>query len=214
MTSLFLVFEPREAFKIKARAAAEESLRLNRELGEGHMALGSYFDYVDRTYDAAAREYEIARRVLPNNSVLIRRIGLMKRRQGHWRDGLADAERAASLDPRNLLSLGWLAGTYEDVHDWPRAEEIRRRCLAGALNDYPHETPAQEKFQLGFSRFLGTEEANKRGLRTVDVFELSKKMRDGTSLVAPDGLHPSAKEYAEWKKIIFPAVVELLRRPP
>jgi TolB-like protein len=107
MASLFLVFEPREAFKIKARAAAEESVRLKPELGEGHMALGFYFDYIDRTYDAAAREYEIARRVLPNDSVLIRRIGLMKRRQGHWREGLAEVERAASLDPRNLLSIGW-----------------------------------------------------------------------------------------------------------
>jgi TolB-like protein/class 3 adenylate cyclase len=159
-TSLFLVFEPREAFKIKARTAAEESLRLKPELGEGHMALGFYLDYIDRNYDAAAREYEIARRVLPNDSVLIRRIGLMKRRQGHWREGLAEVERAASLDPRNLLSIGWLAGTYEDVHDWPTAEEMRQRCLAGALSDYPHETPAQEKFQLCFSHLLGTGDAS------------------------------------------------------
>jgi tetratricopeptide (TPR) repeat protein len=84
----------------------------------------------------------------------------MKRRQGHWREGLAEVERAASLDPRNLLSIGWLAGTYEDVHNWAAAEEMRQRCLAGALSDYPHETPAQEKFQLGFSRFLGTGDAS------------------------------------------------------
>jgi TolB-like protein len=159
-TSLYLVFEPREAFKIKARAAAEESLRLNPELGEGHMALGFYFDYIDRNYEAAAKEYEIARRILPNDSVLIRRIGLMKRRQGHWREGLADLERAASLDPRNLLSIGWLAGTYEDIHNWPAAEEMRRRCLERALKDYPQETPAQEKFQLAFSRFFGTGDAS------------------------------------------------------
>ena len=158
--SLFLVFEPREAFKIKARAAAEESLRLKPELGEGHMALGFYFDYIDRNYDAAAREYEIARRVLPNNSVLIRRIGLMKRRQGHWGEGLAELERAASLDPRNLLTIGWLAGTYEDLHNWAAAEEMRQRCLAGALRLYPQETMAQEKFQLGFSRFFGTGDAS------------------------------------------------------
>ena len=43
-TSLFLVFEPRGAFNIKARTAAEESLRLNPDLGEGHMALGFYLD--------------------------------------------------------------------------------------------------------------------------------------------------------------------------
>jgi hypothetical protein len=32
------------------------------------------------------------------------------------------------------------------------------------------------------------------------------------SLVAADGLHPSAKEYAEWEKVIFPAAFELLKK--
>lgn len=80
----------------------------------------------------------------------------MKRRQGHWREGLAELQRAASPDPQNFLSIGWLAGTYEDVHDWPAAEEMRRRCLEGALSNYPQEVPALEKFQLAFSRLLGT----------------------------------------------------------
>ena len=56
------------------------------------------------------------------------------------------------------------------------------------------------------------EESARRGLRIVDVFELSKKMGTDHSLVATDGLHPSAKEYAEWEKIIFPAAVELLNK--
>ena len=57
------------------------------------------------------------------------------------------------------------------------------------------------------------EESKKRGLRIVDIFELSKKMGTDRSLVAADGLHPSAREYAEWEKIIFPAAAELLRKP-
>jgi serine/threonine-protein kinase len=80
----------------------------------------------------------------------------MKRRQGHWREGVAELERAVLLDPHNLLSIGWLAGSYEDVHNWTAAEEMRRRVLEGTLKQYPQETPALEKFQLGFSRFLGT----------------------------------------------------------
>jgi lysophospholipase L1-like esterase len=32
------------------------------------------------------------------------------------------------------------------------------------------------------------------------------------SLVAKDGLHPSAKAYAEWEKIIFPVALELLKK--
>lgn len=66
----------------------------------------------------------------------------------------------------------------------------------------------------GISRFnqIIVEEGMKRDLRVVDVFPLSKKMHDDTSLVAADGLHPSAKEYAEWEKIIFPVALELLKQ--
>jgi lysophospholipase L1-like esterase len=66
----------------------------------------------------------------------------------------------------------------------------------------------------GILRFnqVVTEEARKRGLEVVDIFPLSKQMGHDKSLIAKDGLHPSAKEYAEWEKIIFPVALELLTR--
>ena len=66
----------------------------------------------------------------------------------------------------------------------------------------------------GIARFnkVIAEEAVRRGQRIVDVFALSQGMRDDPSLVAKDGLHPSAKEYAEWEKIIFPTALELLAK--
>jgi lysophospholipase L1-like esterase len=66
----------------------------------------------------------------------------------------------------------------------------------------------------GINRFneIIQEEATNRGLTIVDVFPLSKKMGTDRSLVAADGLHGSAKEYAEWEKIIFPAALELLKK--
>jgi len=65
----------------------------------------------------------------------------------------------------------------------------------------------------GLTRFnqIITEEATKRGVHAVDVFPISKQMGDDPSLVAADGLHPSAKEYAAWEKIIFPVVFGLLK---
>jgi lysophospholipase L1-like esterase len=81
-------------------------------------------------------------------------------------------------------------------------------------------TPTGPKYSRGRNIHEGiihfnqivTEEARKRGLTVVDIFPLSKKMGQDKSLVAKDGLHPSAKEYAEWEKIIFPAALELLRK--
>ena len=56
------------------------------------------------------------------------------------------------------------------------------------------------------------EEAARRGLTTVDVFPLSREMKGRLELVAADGLHPSAKAYAQWEALIYPTARELLVR--
>lgn len=53
-------------------------------------------------------------------------------------------------------------------------------------------------------------EAKKRGLVCVDIFPLSKGMLHHQDLVAADGLHPSAKEYALWEAFMFPEAKKLL----
>ena len=55
-------------------------------------------------------------------------------------------------------------------------------------------------------------EAAKRNLKIVDIFELSKGMNGDDSLVAKDGLHPSANEYALWEKLILPVATNLLEK--
>jgi lysophospholipase L1-like esterase len=55
-------------------------------------------------------------------------------------------------------------------------------------------------------------EAKKRGLPIVDIFEVSKQMKDNPELTAKDGLHPSAKEYAVWEKLIFAEAKKLLSK--
>ena len=44
------------------------------------------------------------------------------------------------------------------------------------------------------------DEAKKRNFKTVDIFEKSKEMGKDSTFVAPDGLHPSAKEYVIWRQ--------------
>lgn len=53
-------------------------------------------------------------------------------------------------------------------------------------------------------------EAKKRGLVCVDIFPVSQQMKNNQDLVAADGLHPSAKEYAIWETLIFPEAKKLL----
>lgn len=66
----------------------------------------------------------------------------------------------------------------------------------------------------GFNKIIAAE-AQSRGLTLVDIFPISQQMRDRPELVAADGLHPSAKAYAEWEELIFPVakrVIEVRRR--
>ncbi len=95
----------------------------------------------------------------------------------------------------------------------------KKRLLIVTIPDFG-VTPSGPKYARGrnisegiaqFNRIIADESA-KRGLHVVDVYPLSKKMTDDRSLVAADGLHPSAKEYAEWEKIILPAALEMLKR--
>lgn len=95
----------------------------------------------------------------------------------------------------------------------------KKRLLVVTIPDFG-VTPTGPKYSrdrnihegiMQFNRIV-TEEARKRGLTVVDIFPRSKKMGQDKSLVAKDGLHPSAKEYAEWEEIIFPSALELLTR--
>lgn len=59
---------------------------------------------------------------------------------------------------------------------------------------------------------ITSDEAQKRRLQMVDIFPLSQKMRGHPELIAADGLHPSAKTYALWEELIFPAARDLLEK--
>ncbi len=62
-----------------------------------------------------------------------------------------------------------------------------------------------------FNEIIKTE-AKKRGLKVVDIFETTKAMKNDPDLVAADGLHPSAKEYAIWETLILPEAKKLLSK--
>lgn len=55
-------------------------------------------------------------------------------------------------------------------------------------------------------------EAQKRQLPCVDIFPSTLKMKEDASLISRDGLHPSAKEYSNWERMIRPVASALLKR--
>src|SRR5437660_2090788 len=78
--------DPVPSRRQKARLNAEEALRLQPDLPEGHLALGFSYYYGDRDYERALSEFKIARSGLPNESQTYQAIGSIQRPQGKWAD--------------------------------------------------------------------------------------------------------------------------------
>ena len=72
--------------KLRAYCEAREALRLQPELGEGHLAK-AFNDYrIERDFDRALPELEVARRLLPNDTEPESTIAFIRRRQRRWRE--------------------------------------------------------------------------------------------------------------------------------
>lgn len=56
------------------------------------------------------------------------------------------------------------------------------------------------------------EEATKRQIKVADIYELSQSFKGQDDMVVRDGLHPSAKAYLEWEKVIYPEVLQTLNQ--
>jgi len=121
--------EPTTARREKARLNAEEALRLQPNLPEGHLALGYSYYYGDRDYERALTEFEIAKRDLPNEARAYSAIGAIQRRQGKWTESTANFEKSASLDPKNALVLYNLALSYIAQRNFEAADKILDRAL-------------------------------------------------------------------------------------
>jgi TolB-like protein/Flp pilus assembly protein TadD len=124
--------DPVQARREKARLNANEALRLQPDLPEGHLALGYSYYYGDRDYAGALAEFETARRGLPNESQACLAVGAIQRRQGKWAESTANLEKAATLDPKNVKILNNLAFSYMAVRNFEAADKILDRVIAVA----------------------------------------------------------------------------------
>ncbi len=115
----------------EAREEAEQSLRLQPDLPEGHLALGLYHYWRHREYDRALKELEIARPGMPAETTNL--IGAVLRRQGKFDEAIRNQQVAVHLDPR---SPGILADLAISLF-WTRRYEEADRVLDRALTIAP-----------------------------------------------------------------------------
>ncbi len=91
------------------------------------------------------------------------------------------------------------------------------RLLAVTTPDYTvtpagadYGDPASQRAGIVRSNATFSELATSRGIAVVDIFDLSQRAAHDRSLVAHDGLHPSASQYDLWVARIAPVILRLL----
>jgi TolB-like protein/Flp pilus assembly protein TadD len=129
---MFYAIEPVPARAQKARAAADEALRLQPDLPESHLAMGYVHYYIDRDYAAALNELAIARGGLPNDPGIFRAMAAIQRRQGKWQDSSASYAKAVSLDPKDPILLENMGMNYLAERDYSTAARIFDRAVKAA----------------------------------------------------------------------------------
>src|SRR5438477_8986373 len=129
-------FDPTLARRERARLSADQALRLQPDLPEGHLALGFSYYYGDRDYDRALAEFKIARRDLPNEAQAYMAIGAIQRRQGKWTESIANFEKAVALDPKNAGFLYNLGFNYVGLKQYEAADEMFDRALEVAPQSF------------------------------------------------------------------------------
>ncbi len=119
----------------RAEVAIQAALRLGPDTGETHLARAEnlYRGHLD--YDGALAELETAARSVPNNPQIFELKGYVQRRQGKHQEALQNLERAADLDPRNVVTLQQIAVSYSHLRRYAEAESAWKRALAVVRDD-------------------------------------------------------------------------------
>ena len=114
----------------EVKSLIDRALALAPNSPEAHSALGLFFYWGHRQYEAALTEFNRTLELQPNNALARQNCAAVYRRRGEWERSLADSQRAQELDPRDTGIPDNMAATYLLLRLWKDAERWESRSLA------------------------------------------------------------------------------------
>jgi len=186
-------FERTPERREKARALADQALRLQPDLPEAHLARGYSYYWGDNNYDAALKEFEIAQSGLPNESEVYLAIAAIQRRQGKWAESTANLQKAVSLSPNDVWPLQNLADNYQMLRDFDKANATIDRALVlnptalgplelkckFAIAEKGDFSVSENAFDAVKSMPMSTEQKLRTDSARADVYLLERKYQEG-----------------------------------
>ncbi len=113
----------------EALRAAEKSLALAYNLPSAKIAMGTYYNYIERDYDKALEYFASAKSETISNAELSQAIGVVKMRQGEWNEALSHFEEAIQIDPLNDIRYYYIANCLSMTRDYEAGEKYINRAL-------------------------------------------------------------------------------------
>ncbi|MGI8891456.1 MAG: protein kinase domain-containing protein [Chthoniobacterales bacterium] len=132
-TNLGLLYRfrgPSEDLRNEAHAEVREALRLQPDLGEGYLAKGLCDYWIERDFERAIVELEVAEKLMPNDTEGTMTIAFIRRRQGQWKEALAAQVRASTREPLNVEYEHELNATAILTRDWSTAATHITKAVA------------------------------------------------------------------------------------
>src|SRR5512133_2770919 len=88
----------------EVKSNIDRALAIAPALPDAHLALGVFYYWGYRDYDAGLRELDRVLELQPSSSLSWNYRASIHRRRGEWQRALAEFDRAAELDPRDALN--------------------------------------------------------------------------------------------------------------
>jgi TolB-like protein/Tfp pilus assembly protein PilF len=108
----FNTIDPKTNSADAVKTAADHAMSLAPDLGEAHVAQGSYRYRVLRDFEGALSSYKKAQQLLPNSALVNEYIGYVLRRLGRWEEAEPYYRKAIELDPLDVQLLSSFGAEY------------------------------------------------------------------------------------------------------
>src|SRR5438876_1884709 len=144
----------------EVKSLIDRALALAPNSPEAHSALGLFFYWGHRQYEAALTEFNRTLELQPNNALARQNCAAVYRRRGEWERSLADSQRAQELDPRDTAIPDNMAATCLLLRLWKDAE----RWLSRSLAIDPHNMQAASALLITRLNATGDVDAARRAL--------------------------------------------------
>jgi len=113
-----------------AQEAVDQARRLAPDEPEAHLAAGFFHFWVERDYDSALHEFDLAARKLPDSAEVLEARAEALRMKGRWQDALVEYRRVLELNPGDAGITEELGITAWWLRRYPEALAYADQAIA------------------------------------------------------------------------------------